>query len=120
MSETANFEYMGDAKMTLGGSHMQTIEITNIQHMIPINVTCTVDGSTQVVTAFIDYGTQEIVVSSEANPSIQDMESFKNSLSLYLANAEARMTEEMEVEVPSFEIPGYTLPTIPVIGEEEE
>jgi adenine C2-methylase RlmN of 23S rRNA A2503 and tRNA A37 len=110
MSETADYAYdghvvinapkFGDESMDviLAVNAPQSIVVKKIEHMIPINVSCVVDGKEKILTAYIDYSTNSVSLPYETIQSINRPEDFKRELVDYLVKGSeeyTRVHEEM-------------------------
>jgi hypothetical protein len=97
------------------------IKILHLEHLIPINVICELDGNETVLTAYIDYTTNNVHLPQETITELCGAEDlFRATLVDFIANKNAEATqlyEEMYPPVIAEE--RYTIPVIPYTDEDD-
>ena len=103
MSESASFSYDGNVALKIRGgnevSHTKpvpTIEIQGVKHLIPVNVSCLVDGEPTTVTVYVDYTSMDISVPATTGRVVVDSEAFKKNLLEFYEERDRREAVEYE------------------------
>ena len=103
MSDKKDFTYDGHVTLNLSPITIpvQEISITSIEHMIPMNVKCTLDGTENVLTAYIDYKTNRIHLPKDTTSELRGSdELFRNLILDYFKGQSEEATRRYEEEFP--------------------
>jgi hypothetical protein len=127
MSERKDFVYDGHVALKLSSSQdqakvrvappVQEILVTEIQHMIPINVACELDGEPSILTAYIDYTTNRVHIPSETTRELRGSDDlFREAIMNYLVYRNAEAVRRHEEMYPPQEMPeDYQVPEAPEV-----
>lgn len=97
------------------------IIIYEIEHLMPINVSCSLDGKDVVVTAYFDHSTNRIHIPKETSWSLGGSEDlFRDAiLSFYTAKTEEVVARHAMEYPPQVIEEEYGIPEMPEADEEE-
>jgi hypothetical protein len=97
------------------------IVILAIEHMIPVNISCTLDGADHVLTVYIDYKTSKIHLPKDTMSELHGSdEMFRESILTYLSDQRDEVMRRYEEEFPGRNASEFETHTIPNPPQEEE